>query len=76
MKSRGQIEVAAQINSWRARCHIVLSLLTLIQSLKLVRNQLSSPAFLAYKNKLPTHGITNGLTGGPSYEDARTQLKR
>ena len=24
MKSRGQNEVAAQINSWRARCHILL----------------------------------------------------
>ena len=26
MKSRGQNEVAAQINSWRARCHILISL--------------------------------------------------
>ena len=25
MKSRGQNEVAAQINSWRARCHIKIS---------------------------------------------------
>ena len=63
MKSMGQNEVAAQVNSWRARCHILLYALLYVHVNQLpLSDRPGSPAnFAVYTALLGPRGRIMGL---------------